>query len=98
MELRFEQSCLQLVADEDWDQLEAFAVEHLDKCKAKSSLGFLYLGVALYKAGRYDSAVQAYQKSAELDPKNAQVQYNLGLAYFKEEAYTLAVEHLKTCI
>ena len=98
MELRFEQQCLQLVADGDWERLEAFAVEHLDKCKAKSALGFLYLGVALYKAGRYDSAVQAYQKAAELDPKNAQVQYNLGLAYFKEEAYTLAVEHLKSCI
>jgi tetratricopeptide (TPR) repeat protein len=73
------------------------AVEQLDSSKGKSPLGFFYLGVSLYKQTLYEQAIKAFQKSNELDPSNAQLQYNLGLAYFKEEQYTLAIEHLKMC-
>lgn len=45
----------------------------------------------------FEQAIKAFQKSNELDVNNAQLHYNLGLAYFKEEQYTLAVEHLKMC-
>ena len=44
-----------------------------------------------------DQAIKAYQKSNELFPSDPQLHYNIGLAYFKDEQYTLAVEHLKLC-
>ena len=47
--------------------------------------------------GSYGKAIKSFLKSNELNPSDAQLQYNLGLSYFKEEQYTLAVEHLKLC-
>jgi tetratricopeptide (TPR) repeat protein len=73
------------------------SVAQLDLCKGKSPKGFFYLGLALYKLGAYDQAIKAYVRSAELNPNDAQLHYNLGLAYFKEEKYSLSVEHLKLC-
>ena len=57
----------------------------------------MYLGIALYKMGYYEQCIKAYIKSNELFAEEPQLHYNLGLAYFKQEHYTLAVEHLKTC-
>jgi tetratricopeptide (TPR) repeat protein len=53
--------------------------------------------VALYKMGHYDQSIKAYMKSSELKADDAQLQYNLGLAYFKDELYNMAVEHFRIC-
>ena len=42
-------------------------------------------------------STKSFHKAADLNPKDAQIQYNLGLSYFKEEQYTQAIEHLKIC-
>lgn len=55
------------------------------------------MGLALYKMNYFEQAIKAYNKSNELDKDDAQCHYNLGLSYFKNEQYTLAVEHLKIC-
>lgn len=47
--------------------------------------------------GFFDQSTKAFQKASDLAPKDAQIQYNLGLSYFKEEEYTEAIEHLKQC-
>jgi tetratricopeptide (TPR) repeat protein len=86
-----------VIADRDWEKLEVISVEQLDNCKGKSPKGFFYLGVALYKMDLADQAIKAYQKSNELYGSDPQLHYNIGLSYFKEEQYTLAVEHLKLC-
>jgi len=44
------------------------------------------LGVVYAQAERYDEAIEAYQQSLELDPKNADAYYNLGLLYERIEA------------
>lgn len=63
----------------------------------KSPKGFFYLGIALYKMRYYAQALKAFQKSSELKADDAQLQYNLGLAYFQVARYDAAVEHLKLC-
>ena len=44
------------------------------------------LGVVYAQAKRYDDAIEAYRKSTELDPKNADAHYNLGLLYDRVKA------------
>ena len=73
------------------------SVEQLDLYKGQSSHGFFYLGVALYKLDYYEESVKAFFKSGEIGGMTAQLNYNLGLAYFKLENYNLAVDHLKQC-
>ena len=86
-----------MIVKEAWEELEQEAVDQLDSTSALSPLAFYFLGIALFKMKFYDQAVKAFQKSSELKADDAQLQYSLGLAYFKEEKYTMAVEHLKIC-
>ena len=47
---QFEKDCLQIIREnEDWEKLEEFAVDELDKSEAQSTKAYFYLGVALYK-------------------------------------------------
>lgn len=62
-----------------------------------SAKGFFYLGLALFKLQFIDGSIKAFAQSCELNNRDAQLHYNLGLAYFKQEQYTKAVEHLKLC-
>lgn len=96
-EQEFEAKITDLLKSNDWEELEVQAVEQLDATKAKSPKGFFYLGVSLYKMGFYEQACRAFQKSSELNAQDAQLQYNLALALFKDEKYNLAVEHFKVC-
>ena len=41
---------------------------------------FFILGLALFKNGQLEEAIDAYRKAAELDTKNARVYFNLGNA------------------
>lgn len=49
--------------------------------KQERSLYQYNLGVVYAQATRYDDAIEAYRKSIELNPKNAEAHYNLGLLY-----------------
>lgn len=69
------------------------AIDQLDKAKAKSPKGYFYLGVALYKMKFYQQAIEAFKRSNELlsidkgglPIRDSQIEYNLGLSYFKNE-------------
>lgn len=57
-------------------------VKVLEKALNKERAVFLYnLAVAYVKAGLYDEAVDAYEKSLKIDKNNADAHYNLGLLY-----------------
>lgn len=49
--------------------------------KQERSLYQYNLGVVYAQAKRYEDAIDAYRKSIELNPKNAEAHYNLGLLY-----------------
>lgn len=51
------------------------------RLKQERSVYQYNLGVVYAQAQRYDDAIEAYQQSLELDPKNADAYYNLGLLY-----------------
>lgn len=46
----------------------------------------------------YFKASQAFERCRELIPKDTQLNYNLGLTYFKLEQYERAINHLKLTI
>ena len=82
---QFEDKCGDLIDQESWDQLEIAAVDQLDETSGKCHRGYFYLGIAMYKMEFYDQAIIAFMKSSEIKADDAQLQYNLGLSYFKEE-------------
>ena len=59
---------------------------------------FFYYGIAMYKQGSYVLAIAAFEKSERIYEDDAQLHYNLGLAYFKIGNYQHTVEHFKKCI
>lgn len=71
----------------DWHELDIFATSHLEQTKGRSYKAFFYLGVSLYKTKEYESAIKAFQRAEEINPEDAQLHYNLGLANFKLEQY-----------
>lgn len=106
MEREFERRC-QLVLknsqnlDEDWDNLENLAKDFIQKTASadfRSFKGFFYYGIALYKQAEYENAIKALKEAESLNEEDAQLHYNLGLAYFKLELYNPAVEHWRRCI
>ncbi|HOM71885.1 MAG TPA: tetratricopeptide repeat protein [Armatimonadota bacterium] len=57
-------------------ELEQATMEDHEDFKA-----FLYLGAAYAGVGRYNAAIGALKRAAELRPDDARVHYNLGQAY-----------------
>jgi tetratricopeptide (TPR) repeat protein len=55
-------------------------------------------GNRLAREGRFDSAVEAYQKSLKLNPGATVVYYNLGLAHKKMKQYGQAVTALEKAV
>jgi tetratricopeptide (TPR) repeat protein len=55
----------------------------------------LVYGIALLKSGQREEAIDQLKKADELVPHNANVHYNLGLAYFGGHDYEKAREHAK---
>jgi len=60
-----------IIEEEEWDKLEDFALDQLDNTKGQCDMGFLYLGIALYKQEHYHQACIAFQKSVELKQDDA---------------------------
>jgi Ca-activated chloride channel family protein len=63
--------------------------------------GWFNLGDALYKQERYDEALKAYQKGAELSPdmkKAAATMHNIGNSFAAQDKYQQAVEAYKAAL
>jgi predicted Zn-dependent protease len=54
---------------------------------------YLVYGMHLSRAGQHKRAVEAIQIAAQLAPDDANVNYNLGLAYFELKDYDNALKH-----
>jgi tetratricopeptide (TPR) repeat protein len=50
-------------------------------------------GSYLYGMGKHDKALAMYQEAIALDPDNAMLNYNIGLAYLKKTDFPRALEH-----
>ncbi len=55
-------------------------------------------GNALQAAGRYRSAIDAYEKALSIDPNNAQVHNNLGIVLKEWDRFDEALIHYKKAI
>lgn len=56
------------------------------------------IGGAMLEQGRYPQALRELLTAEELDPQNAAIQNNLGLAYFLREHPELGVRHLEKAL
>ncbi len=56
------------------------------------------VGLALYQVGRYPEALTYLLKAADLQPGNAEVQYELGSLYRQLNQYKRAIRHLEESI
>ena len=72
-------------------------------CYFERALGFapkdamvrLIYGNYLYDLKKDGDALEQYQQAEKLDPDNANIQYNIGLLYFKMKQYDKALAHAK---
>ena len=97
-EITFEKICLNMLNSQNWDGLEVICKKHLKKNHTSSWKAFFYFGIARYKQGDYVLAIAAFENSERIYEDDAQLHYNLGLAYFKVGNYSHTLEHLKKCI
>lgn len=72
-----------MLRQQSWDSLQVICQKHIQKKHTSYTRAFFYYGIAMYKQGDYVKAITAFEKAEMGDPKNAQLHYNLGLAYFK---------------
>jgi tetratricopeptide (TPR) repeat protein len=56
---------------------------------------YLVYGMHLSRSGQAKQAVEALQIAAQLAPQDANVNYNLGLAYYETKQYDNAVKHAR---
>ncbi|NIQ01428.1 MAG: tetratricopeptide repeat protein [Nitrospinaceae bacterium] len=59
---------------------------------AQDAEGWFIEGNRLSAQGRFEDAVEAYQRSIRLNPRSPAAYYNLGIAYKNLEAYEQAVQ------
>jgi tetratricopeptide (TPR) repeat protein len=52
-------------------------------------------GMFLNTRGRLDEAIQQIEKAVELNPKDANIHYNLGLLYFDKKNFAKSKQHAK---
>ncbi len=69
------------VVTKEFKDLTAKVATLEDAQKHERALYQYNLGIVYAQTQRYDEAIEAYQNSLELDPKNADAHYNLGLLY-----------------
>jgi len=80
-----------------WGEAEKLARAALERGSG-SPIAWNYLGVALYNLGRKGEAVEAWRRAAELDPKDLEVLYNLGLVAAEVGETRVAREALEAFI
>jgi tetratricopeptide (TPR) repeat protein len=59
---------------------------------------FLYLGMAHYRATRYDRAVRAYEEGLALDDGHKDLHFQLGVAFEKQGRFDQAVSEFRRVI
>lgn len=64
----------------------------------KKSHLLLKMGISQMEAGDYPNALRNLIQAAEINPQDASIQNNLGLAYFFRQRYDLAEQHLRRAI
>ena len=66
----------------------------------KTHLCYFYpnQGVTYYQQGKYDIAIESYQKAIRINPNFAVAHNSLGVAYEKQGKYDLAVKSYKKAI
>jgi tetratricopeptide (TPR) repeat protein len=52
-------------------------------------------GSYLYGAGKFDKALAEYKQAIDLDPDNSKINYDIGLAYMKNNDIPHALEHAR---
>ena len=82
-EIAFERACIKMLNSASWPALEQVCRRHLQKRHTSSWKAFFYYGVAMYKQGKFVLAIASFEKSEKINSLDAQLHYNLGLAYFK---------------
>ena len=55
-------------------------------------------GVALYREGLFDEAVQAFREALKMNPANASAHYNLGLALYRKGLFDEAVQAFREAL
>jgi tetratricopeptide (TPR) repeat protein len=83
----------------DWERNNIYTAD----CYFRRALNFrpndpvlhLIYGVYLHKTHKLDAALNEYLASEKIDPKNAELHYNLGLLYVDQMQYDLAREQAK---
>ena len=55
-------------------------------------------GLAALKAGNKDAAIEEFKKATELDPKDSQGFFDLGVAYIQSKDYGSAIAPLKKAL
>lgn len=61
-------------------------------------IAYMYLGVALAKAGKNTEALQQYAHASQLDPNNASVHYNMGILLVDTGKEDLAITQFQEAI
>lgn len=52
-------------------------------------------GIYLHKSGKLERALEQYKLALQINPRNPEIHYNLGLLYVAQTKYTNALEHAK---
>ena len=55
-------------------------------------------GIALYRQGKFEEAIQAYKEALKIDPTYVYAHYNLGLVYVAQEEFLLALESFQEAV
>lgn len=86
-EMTFEKICVNMVKQQNWNGLIIVSKKHLMKNHTSSWKAFFYYGIGCYKTADYVLAIAAFEKSERIYEDDAQLHYNLSLAYFKVGNY-----------
>lgn len=84
--------------DKENQKIEKQSVLIVEQWRSEKALLNKELGAAYTQSKIYDKAIEAYSKSLEIEPLDAQIHYNLGLLYQRTGAdKKKALFHLKRC-
>lgn len=97
-EVDFEVLCLELLQRHEWAELCQVARGHLKKKHTSHFKALFYYGIALYKQNSFRDAITLLKQASAINNGDAQLHYNLGLAFFKLEDYSSSVEHFSKCV
>lgn len=73
LEKDFERKCNLLLRAQDWETFEQETKDFLRDTEYRSSKGYFYLGVCLYKQGDYENAIKAFKEAESLSGDDAQL-------------------------